>query len=154
MPSSNIIRVAATNAEMEALGARLAQLSAGGLCIHLQGPLAAGKTTFARGYILALGHPGAVKSPTYTLVESYLLASREVHHFDLYRLVDASELEHIGIDDYFDSGADCLIEWPERGGGILPVPDLMLRFTILGTERGIEFEAVSEAGIQVISSLF
>lgn len=154
MPSSNIIRVTVTSVEMEALGARLAQLGAGGLCIYLQGQLAVGKTTFARGYIRALGHQGAVKSPTYTLVESYLLATREVHHFDFYRLSDASELEHIGIDDYFESGADCLIEWPERGAGILPVPDLMLRFTILGADRGIEFEAISEAGIQVISSLF
>ena len=103
---------------MVALGSGLAALVPGGSYVSLDGPLAAGKTTFARGFVTRLGHSGAVKSPTFTLVESYVLPSVRIHHFDLYRLADAEELEFIGVEDYFESDTIVLIEWPERGRGV------------------------------------
>ncbi len=141
-------------AAMEAVGARLALLAHGGLCIHLRGELAAGKTTFARGYLRALGHRGAVKSPTFTLVESYALARRYVHHFDLYRLAAPLELEFIGIDDYFSPSTECLIEWPEKGAGVLPPADLDIAIEIAGSARELSVQAFTAAGSGIMARYF
>ncbi|MGE0483779.1 MAG: tRNA (adenosine(37)-N6)-threonylcarbamoyltransferase complex ATPase subunit type 1 TsaE [Gammaproteobacteria bacterium] len=130
---------------MEACGAVLARTAPRGRFVTLDGPLAAGKTTLARGYVRALGHDGAVKSPTFTLVETYLLGDVTVHHFDLYRLADAAELEFIGIEDYFSGSADILVEWPERGVGILPPADLAIHIAIAGTARELSLVFVDEA---------
>lgn len=138
------------------LGQQLAQSAlrlAVGATIFLDGTLGAGKTTFCRGVLNALGHSGAVKSPTYTLVEPYELSPLPVFHFDLYRLADPEELEYMGIRDYFSENTLRLVEWPEKGAGILPLPDLSLRFSVSGEGRTVTIEGISERGDKIIMAL-
>lgn len=96
--------------------------------VYLHGDLGAGKTTFTRGLLQGLGHTGAVKSPTYAIVESYRLADAELHHFDLYRFAAPEEWEDAGLDDLFGSRTLCLIEWPQQGGSYVPPADITLEF--------------------------
>ena len=130
--------------ETEALGARLLGTRAdpGAPCqvVFLSGELGAGKSTFARGVLRALGAQGAIKSPSYTLVETYELPDANAVHLDLYRLIDPTELEHLGLADYHRPGFLWLIEWPERGAGRLPAPDLRFEFSI--TEQGHRIERI------------
>jgi len=124
MNSVTVERRVETPEAMETLGASLAPRFAPGLVIFLHGELGAGKTTLIRGILRGLGYDGAVKSPTYTLVEPYRLAGMPVFHFDLYRLRDPEELEFLGVRDYLEGHGVCLVEWAERGAGVLPAPDV------------------------------
>ena len=138
---------------MEALGAAIARHAPDSFCVFLSGQLAAGKTTLTRGLVRAMGHPGAVKSPTFTLVESYVLAGRRVHHFDFYRIADPEELEYIGLDEYFDGGALCIVEWPERGRGCLPAADLELSLSVVPDGRRVEAVAKTAEGEKLLKEI-
>jgi tRNA threonylcarbamoyladenosine biosynthesis protein TsaE len=143
-----------SEAAMVAFGTRLAAaIPRDGLSLFLHGELGAGKTTLTRGIARGLGYSGAVKSPTYTLVEPYLELQTPLYHFDLYRLGDAEELEFMGIRDYFDSGAVLVVEWPERGGDFLPRPDLEISLVVEPQARKLRLQAHSDAGDHVIDSL-
>ena len=101
--------------------------------IFLSGELGSGKTSLSRGILRALGVTGPIKSPTYTLVEPYVLGQLTIYHFDLYRLTDPEELLDIGLSDYLDANALLLIEWPERAEAVLPRPSLRIELTLADT---------------------
>jgi tRNA threonylcarbamoyladenosine biosynthesis protein TsaE len=128
--------------ETEALGGSLLGVAppANAPCrvVTLSGELGAGKSTFARGVLRSLGVQGTIKSPSYTLMETYELPSVQVLHLDLYRLRDPEELENLGLADYHRPGQLWLIEWPERGASRLPPPDLGFVFSIANDGHRIE----------------
>lgn len=131
---------------MLAFGAHMADVTEGHGLIFLEGDLGAGKTTFSRGLIRGLGHVGAVKSPTFTLVEPYEIGAIKAFHFDLYRLVDPEELEYLGIRDYFEEDALCLIEWPQQGAGFLPKPDLTITISAQAAGRLLKLSSQGTRG--------
>lgn len=138
---------------MLAFGAELARHFQSGGIIHIRGDLGAGKTTLCRGILRALGHEGAVKSPTFTLVEPYDLGSLQVYHFDLYRLADPGELEYIGMDDYYGDNSLLLLEWPEKAAGHLQTCDLELAIDVDGEKRNISTIARTLRGEQICRQL-
>ena len=150
---SEVIFEIATADAMERFGGKLARATHSAVYL-LYGELGAGKTTLVRGFLRALGYRGVVKSPTYTLVEPYLLGGQRIYHFDLYRLTDPEELEYLGIRDYLDGQAICLVEWPERGGGRLGRADLEIGITDpLGMNRSVTVRACTVTGERSLFSL-
>lgn len=120
-----------TPEDTEAFGAKLYQVLPEKCVVFLLGDLGAGKTTLVRGFMRAAGHKGTVKSPTYNIVEEYILNNRRFFHFDLYRLVAPEELEWIGITDYLQEQSTCFIEWPDNGEGYLGDPDVVLSLSTI-----------------------
>jgi tRNA threonylcarbamoyladenosine biosynthesis protein TsaE len=139
-----------TAEETEAFGARLARTRPSEndtLCVvYLTGDLGAGKTTLTRGLLRSLGVTGAVRSPTYTLVEIYEMGPLTTLHLDLYRLSDPDELHNLGLREWARGGHLWLIEWPERGAGRLPGADLVIALTTGDSGHDIEVAARSELG--------
>jgi tRNA threonylcarbamoyladenosine biosynthesis protein TsaE len=139
------------------LGAKLAACRPvyrdGFAVVYLTGDLGAGKTTFARGFLHALGVTGPIHSPTYTLLETYETASATVVHLDLYRLRDMAELEPLGLRDLAVPGHVWLIEWPERGAGALPRADIQITFSVEAEAHAIVLFGLSDLGHTWLTSL-
>lgn len=133
-------------AEMEALGAKLATRVGNLRLVNIRGPLGAGKTTLVRGMLRGLGHKGAVKSPTFTLVEPYVFGNLHFYHFDLYRLNDPAELEFLGMRDYLDGKGVCVVEWAERAQGVLPSPDVDIMIEPTETGRMVRITTLTPRG--------
>lgn len=148
-----VLRQVDSAAAMELLGGTLARVARAPLVVYLAGELGAGKTTFVRGWLRELGHEGAVKSPTYTLVEPYELPGGNVYHFDLYRLSDPEELEYMGIREYLAGDAVALIEWPERGEGVLPGGDLQVAIRYVPAGRAVTLAALTPRGQALLERL-
>ncbi|HSG89003.1 MAG TPA: tRNA (adenosine(37)-N6)-threonylcarbamoyltransferase complex ATPase subunit type 1 TsaE [Pseudomonadales bacterium] len=155
-PEHEAILELADAAATEALGARLVDLGDDAVVL-LEGDLGAGKTTLVRGFLQALGHGGRVRSPTYTLVETYEVTGPAgpvaVAHFDLYRLVDPEELEEIGFRDYLAGRGWRFVEWPERAAGALPEADLVITLSLSGDGRRAHLRARGEAACEWLRGL-
>ena len=124
------------------------------MIVTLQGDLGTGKTTLVRGLLRALGVSGAVKSPTYTLVEHYMVSSLYFYHFDFYRFTNPNEWDYAGMSDYFRDDAVCLVEWPERVGHRLPAPDLALSLSYAADDgRDVAAIAHTAAGERCVTAL-
>jgi tRNA threonylcarbamoyladenosine biosynthesis protein TsaE len=135
-----------------AFGAQLARGLVPGLTFYLEGDLGAGKTTLVRGMLRSLGYNGRVKSPTYTLAETYSLPAFELYHYDLYRMHDPREWLDAGFRDVIGGQAVSLIEWPEKAAGWLPPPDVIIRLTIADEAREVECEAASARGAHYLET--
>ena len=121
--------------------------------IYLRGELGSGKSTLIRGLLRGLGVQTRVKSPTYTLVELYVVSRLNLYHFDFYRFLNAREFAEAGFADYFEGEGVCLVEWPERAGELLPRPDVELTLTYSGTGREIQAQAHSDRGQRCLARL-
>jgi len=137
------------NEATEALGESLARTRPASAVVHLQGDLGAGKSTLARALLRTLGVSGAIRSPTYTLVERYPIGGGEAWHLDLYRIGDAGELEFLGLDE--GAAVLWLVEWPERGLRALPPPDLHVALEVDGAGRSAQLIGASSVGEQWIA---
>ena len=143
----------ASESDMQAFAAQMARAITDGAVIYLNGALGAGKTTFTRGFLRGLGFNDKVKSPTYTLVEPYDFADRQIFHFDFYRINNVSELQQIGIEEYFSSSSICLIEWPEKGVPLVPQADLVCDIEFANEGRVITVTANSARGMEALQRL-
>lgn len=141
----------------QALGAALARVLKPGLTIYLHGELGAGKTSLTRALLHAAGYQGRVKSPTYTLLEPYViqLAGQpiELMHFDLYRMNHPDEFIEAGFRDFFNADRICVVEWPERAENLLPNADLDIFISVAAQGRGVELRANSVQGASCLDQL-
>ena len=158
MSSSNHTYTLADETATLALGAALAATLTPGVTIYLHGDLGAGKTTLTRGVLRALGHTGPVKSPTYALVELYVFSRYILYHFDFYRFNRPEEWLEAGLDEHFNQGTVCLVEWPEKAGDLLPPADLDVMLEVLDHDDGqstrrITLKANSDRGTTCLSGL-
>lgn len=151
------ILITSNESETMFLGRKLSKLCVSGCVICLIGMVGSGKTTLCKGFLRALGYMGGIKSPTYTLVESYFISSKHVvvHHFDFYRLSKEENLNDIGMRDYFNGESICLIEWPEQGSNILSLSDVIITISYYNQEisRKIVLESFSDFGKNIIRAL-
>ncbi|MFQ5994224.1 MAG: tRNA (adenosine(37)-N6)-threonylcarbamoyltransferase complex ATPase subunit type 1 TsaE [Acidiferrobacterales bacterium] len=142
-----------TPIEMEAMGARLVCGIREVQLVYLYGLLGTGKTTLVRGLLHELGYAGVVKSPTFTLVEPYSFDGFDAYHFDLYRLKEPEELEFLGFRDYVRDESVCLVEWAERGEGVLPTPDVDVRINKVDDKRTVALISNTDRGEKLVSGL-
>jgi len=155
MPESSALNLAtpdATTAAGRALGRAIAGQRPDSLVVYLRGTLGAGKTTLARGVLAGFGHDGRVPSPTYTLIEPYAPAGRQVYHIDLYRLSGPGEAIELDLPGLLGAGVVLLVEWPERGEGHIPAPDLDVALSVAGKGRRLEIRAGSDAGRAILGA--
>lgn len=142
----------------EALASRAARQVVQGaapLVLHLEGDLGAGKTTFARGMLRALGESGPVRSPTYGLLSEYHTPRGRVVHMDLYRMRSPAELAALGLDDLLPGSLLWLVEWPEKGaGGVMPAADALLRLVVVDGGRRLHAQALTEAGRHYLHAVY
>ena len=143
----------ANESAMQGFGKVLADVLPARCICYLRGDLGSGKTTLVRAIVKAMGFEGAVKSPTYTLVEPYQVQGRTILHMDLYRLSDPEELEFLGVRDYLSADSLWFVEWPEKGERFLPPSDLVISIGYVGTGRNIEIQANTRIGEQVLQRL-
>lgn len=137
----------------EKFGKQLSTTLSSPCLVLLKGELGAGKTTLVRGFLRGLGVVESIKSPTFTLVESYPVTQGTVYHFDLYRIVDPKELEVIGFREYFDQKSLVFIEWPEQGAEYIPAPDLEIALKVIPEGREMLLTSFTEKGHGVIKGL-
>lgn len=135
------------------LGDRLSRTLRAGQSIYLHGDLGAGKTTLVRGLLHGMGHVGKVKSPTYTLIEPYVISGLSLYHFDLYRFNDPEEWDAAGFRDYFNAATICLVEWPEKARELLPDPDIDIVLTPMGEGRQVRLTANTASGEKTLDAL-
>lgn len=135
-----------TENDTVALGTALAKALRPGLKIWLRGDLGSGKTTLTRGLVRALGHEGKVKSPTYTLIEPYIVSRLNLYHFDFYRFNTPDEYLDAGLDEYFTESAVCIVEWPDKAVPYLPPPDVEIRLVPDAGGRRAEMCGTTDAG--------
>ena len=145
----NLINEAAT----EVFATRLAVCLTPGLILAFSGEIGTGKTTIIRAMLKKLGVQSAIKSPTFSLVESYVVSTGSIHHFDLYRIHHEDELEYLGFRDYFLPTSICCIEWAEHAGKYLPNVDIRFKLTINGAGRDVQISALSSAGKRILAQL-
>ena len=131
-----------------AMGAKVAPALAPGLVVYLVGELGAGKTTLVRGLLRALGHTGSVKSPTYTLIEPYLVSRLNLYHFDFYRFTSPEEYLEAGLEEYFTDDGVCLVEWPDKAQPYVAAADMEIGLTVAGNGREFTLRPMTELGRQ------
>ena len=156
-PGSSQLKIA-TAVEMQALGvalgAALREHHGRPLLVAITGELGVGKTVLVGGILNAFGTLGPVRSPTYTLIEPYVLLGRPIYHLDLYRLNDAAEIEALGVRDLFDTDALLLVEWPERAAGVLPPADVAVEisYDYQAVARAVRISGSGPAGVAIVQS--